>query len=244
MIIFSHFSSGCYTKPLNLVNHSVGSKETRAELHYDSVFLANKGKCKVFKNFNESYILISFNKDFSNGEEYEVFITDSNVKTSFSLSEQLTAGDKILVDNTSLGNQLAYTVQIENINKISNCKGYDTSSKNDCIETAAMEDVGSDLGCLPPWMSDKFACDDNTTKKFSTDDMQVNFLTKVYDVMLGFPIYNGESGCLNACKEQKINIAYSTKMKMDNTKAAVVIKFEDPIKVQLFLLNIIFLIYC
>ncbi len=213
-----------------------------AALYHDSVFLANKGKCKVFKNVNETYIQISFNeeKDFSNGEKYEVFITDSNVKTTFSLSEQLTAGDKILVDNTSLGNQLAYTVQIENINKISSCNSYDIGSKNECIETAAMEDVGSDLGCLPPWMSDKFACE-NSTKKFSTDDIQLNFFTKVYDIMLGFPIYNGESGCLNACQEQKINIAYSTKMKVDNRNAAVVIKFEDPIKVKLFLLRYDFL---
>ncbi len=215
----------------NKASVSVIDKSSGNFAHED-IFLANKGKCKVFKNVDRTYFIISFDeeKDFIKGEVYEIFITDPNAKTPFSLLEQLTTGDKITVDNTSLGHQLAYTIQIEYVKKISNCNNYDKTSKIECIETKAMEDIGSELGCLPPWMSSKYACA-NSTQKFSPEKY-IGYSTKVYDVLLGFPIYNGQTGCLDACKEQKIKVAFSSKMKSNSKVAQIIFKIVEPIKVH------------
>ena len=217
----------------NKASVSVDDKTSGNTFAHEDIFLANKGKCKVYEHVNETYFSITFSeeKDFSNGEVYEVFITDPNARTSFSLLEQLTTGDKITVDKTSLGNQLAYTIQIEYVKKISNCNNYDKTSKIECVESKAMEDIGSELGCLPPWMSEKFACG-NSTLTFTSDEKYLGFFIKVYDVILGFPIYNGVTGCLDACKEQKIKVAFSSKLKRKNKIAEIVFKFDEPIKVH------------
>ena len=178
--------------------------------NFVTVFLVNLGKCLQLSNYNPSdntlLLNLRFNKeDFDDGKKYDIFVTDPLAETTQFIGEHFTTGDKITINNDAVGYSHAYSVQIENIQKISNCNSYKEESKSDCIANAAWNDFGKNIGCLPPWLRNDSACN-GFTKPIKDIISTEEYYLKAYDAMLGYQLYTDK--CLTACISNKIHLAY------------------------------------
>jgi hypothetical protein len=219
------------TSNVSVVGPSKGDYD---KVNFETVFLINLGKCLQLSHYKPNHktlLILRFKKeDFENNETYSVLITDPFDKTMQYLGEDSTTGEKITITKEEVGYSHAYSVQIENIQKISNCNSYIEESKSECIANAAWNDFGKNIGCLPPWLRKDTAC--NGFTKPVTEILSITAYTiKAYDAMLGYKLYTDK--CLTACTSNKINLAFKRTMNNGNSAAAdVLLKFDENIQVS------------
>lgn len=157
-----------------------------------SLFLANKGKCKLFSNYEGDWIGVNFTEqDFVDNTTYAMFITDPFDETNYNIGEVNTNGDKIIINRDSLGQINAYLISVEKNVKITKCYKY-LDEKLSCMQGAAEDDLYEYLGtCLPPWLNKTLGCNSS----YSSDKVFKYFSDKfedsqTYDAATGFKVCN------------------------------------------------------
>ena len=155
------------------------------------VFIANKGKCFVYDEYQTPYVTITFYTDDirKDDDEFEIYVTDPQSATEYNIGEVFTTGEKIKVDKNSLGLFNAYLISMKSNMQIFLClKSKDV--RIDCLESKAKERLKNYIGdCLPPWITNGAQCD-SVYKKSETIEYVNKFrFEDIYNVVIGLQVH-------------------------------------------------------
>ena len=155
-----------------------------------SLFLANKGKCKSFSNYEGDFISVIFTEqDFENNTTYALFITDPFDETNYNIGEVNTNGDKIIINKESLGQMNAYFIRVAKNVKITNCYKH-LDEKLSCMQKEAEYNLYEYLEtCLPPWINKTLGCNSSYSLDRVFNYFSGNFKEiQSYEAATGFKV--------------------------------------------------------
>ena len=179
-----------------VIDHIYGNETLNANVTDDNgqslrikeVYIANKGKCFVIDENNTPLVRIDFDgADLVDGV-VEIYVTDPDVQTLYNVGEVYTTGDKIEVNNGTIGMFKAFYVSMIVTRQLSGCFP-DKAHRQECMESKAKEDLEKYLDdCLPPWMTNGTQCNSVYNSSNIVEFMQ-NYTEKdLYDVVTGFQV--------------------------------------------------------
>ncbi len=188
---------------LEVLDHIYGNETLNANviddygksLRIKEVFIANKGKCFVIDEYKTPLVRIEFDgADLVDGV-IEIYVTDPDVQTLYNIGEVYTTGDKIEVNNNTIGMFQAFYVSMIVTRQVSGCFP-DKAQRQKCMESKAKEDLEKYLDdCLPPWMTNGTQCNSVYNSSNIVKFMQNYTENNLYDVVTGFQVrlFNSEN---------------------------------------------------
>lgn len=163
------------------------------------------GYCWDLVDYDPRSILTISNKL---NQKFEVFISDAEKKTFYSIDTYSQFGSKIVASDEG---QVSYQIKIQKYSDIDprfegSCVVYDKNEYEKCVDEQVESLVTPILGCNPPWLSEKNLCTE---------------VINIYDVLKKslwgesmFPIvYNYESKLEKNCQKSCHRTEYQSRIK-------------------------------
>ena len=129
---------------------------------YDETFFQSYGYCSELADYDlEELLTIAFINE--KNEKYNIFVTDSRLKTFLGPDLISQSGDRIEVYN-DIDYKFTVKLKLEDLTNPytnENCLPDEEEIEmyKDCVDNELTNDLLPDLGCIPPWLSANNQCD-------------------------------------------------------------------------------------
>jgi hypothetical protein len=168
-LTFEELKSKVYQTDIaeNVLLRNIGSNSSNVDLFY----LPHYGFCREISHYNAENDIYTWTDTNQSQEGIQLFITDRNFKSHFSLDFSSQKGSPMIIPDNK---RYAYVVDVE-IDSTCSVNKRSAKEKNNfkqCIDDQIHTDFGNPMGCLPPWMSWRNQCSDkypNSYKKTIVD---------------------------------------------------------------------------
>ena len=161
-------------------------------------FLPRYGFCKEIINYSPEFpIKISIKSEYK--ENLKIFITDRNQRSYFSPNFSTHRGDKTVVRPDQV-HYLDVQLAVTNNCEVDRNELDDVDYKK-CVDEKIQNNVGSVLGCNPPWLSATNQCNATYPRIFT--HKIPDFDHRYTDLLYTLGQTKEETECRNSCKSLK-----------------------------------------
>ena len=172
------------------------------------------------------------------GSVYHVFVSDPAAAPKFQLPKSLITGDRIKADAVNQSKVYYYTVTLKETHvelDDGSCVDYPDAAGHesyaDCVDKENQRKILPDLGCMPPWLSEKVPCnkpilrltDDHRSVKWRIDSLYPRSKT-------GFS-YESKS-CLLPCIQISVKNVFQDVKRNRESKKKINLFFENVVNVE------------